>query len=174
MTLTQEKEMKLLETLKVMRNDYRKSPGLLIEFDILTLIVGEVETISKRGDTELSDAEVMAIITKLSKSVNESLALTQTDRLVFEQGFLSDLIDHFDHFAPKQMTADGIIFRINQNGIKTFGEAMKYLKTNCAGQYDGKTASAAVKSYFETEYLISAPANAKRLRESIAQYKATK
>lgn len=141
MTLTQEKEMKLLETLKVMRNDYRKMANRAVEFNLLTLVVGECERVGK----DVNDQAVLGILRKMRGSNAECLKVASSDKLTTENVFIDDLLDAH---TPKQMTADGIIFRINQNGIKTLAEAMKYLKTNHAGQYDGKLASDVVKQHF--------------------------
>lgn len=137
--------MKLIDTLKGMRSVYRKQPNLVVEFNLLTLIVGEVETISKRSLVELSDTEVLTIITKLSKSVNESLAVSSTDKLNLERDFLLDILSQF---TPTQLIGSQIIFRLDQNGITNMGDAMKFLKSNFAGQYDGKLASDVVKQHF--------------------------
>lgn len=136
--------MKLLETLKVMRNDYRKMGNRAVEFNLLTLVVGECERVGK----DVDDQAVLSILRKMRGSNAECLKVACSRvgaKLTTENVFIDDLLDAH---TPKQMTADGIIFRINQNGIKTLAEAMKYLKTNWAGQYDGKMASDVVKQHF--------------------------
>lgn len=136
--------MKLLDILKEMRTRLRKDPEKVVQFNVLTLVVGECERVSK--DTE--DLAVLAILRKMHGSNAECLKVAcsrVSAKLMTENLFIDELLAVY---TPKQMTADGIIFRINQNGIKTLAEAMKYLKANYAGQYDGKMASEVVKQHF--------------------------
>lgn len=136
--------MKLLDTLKALRQQYRALPDLTVRYNLLTLVVGECERVSKDAD----DLAVLNILRKLHGSNAECLKVACSRvgaKLLAENAFINELL--VTH-TPQQMTADGIIFRINQNGIKTLAEAMKYLKTNWAGQYDGKMASDVLKQHF--------------------------
>lgn len=133
--------MKLIDLIKAMRVQLRGRPDVAVRYDLLTLVVGECERVSKEAD----DLAVLSILRKLQSANAECLNLVASDKLTEENNFLNTLLEKY---TPKQMTADGIIFRINQNGIKTLAEAMKYLKTNWAGQYDGKMASEVVKQHF--------------------------
>jgi uncharacterized protein YqeY len=133
--------MKLLETLKETRARLRKEADKVVEYNILTLVVGECERVSKDSD----DQAVLIVLRKLHGSNAECLKVSPSDKLVRENSFIDELLAVY---TPKQMTADGIIFRISQNGITNMGDAMKYLKANFAGQYDGKLASEAVKQHF--------------------------
>jgi uncharacterized protein YqeY len=136
--------MKLLDTLKEMRNLYRKAPNVVTEFNLLTLVVGECERVGK----DVDDLAVLSILRKMHGANAECLKVACSRvgaKLRDENAFIDQLLEKY---TPKQMTADGIIFRINQNGIKTLAEAMKYLKTNYAGQYDGKMASEVIKQHF--------------------------
>jgi uncharacterized protein YqeY len=48
-------------------------------------------------------------------------------------------------FLPQQMSADELKAAVAKSGAKNIGEAMKYLKANHDGQYDGKLASQVAK-----------------------------
>lgn len=136
--------MKLLETLKLMRNDYRKITGWVIEFNLLTLVVGECERVGK----DVDDLAVLAILRKLHGSNTECLKVACSRvgaKLLAENAFLDELLEQY---TPKQLSASQIIQRIEQNSITNMADAMKWLKANCAGQYDGKMASDAVKQHF--------------------------
>lgn len=133
--------MKLIDILKGLRNDYRKMANRAVEFNLLTLVLGECERVGK----EVDDLTVLNVLRKMHGANIECLKASHDKKLLAENAFIDQLL--FEN-TPKQMTADGIIFRINQNGIKTLAEAMKYLKTNWAGQYDGKMASDVVKQHF--------------------------
>lgn len=136
--------MKLLDILKDLRALYRKMPDMTVEFNLLTLVVGECERVGK----EVDDLAVLAILRKMHGSNAECLKVACSRvaaKLIAENAFLDQLLYQY---TPTQLSASQIIQRITQNSITNMGDAMKWLKANCAGQYDGKVASEAVKQHF--------------------------
>lgn len=133
--------MKVLESLKETRMWCRKRPSLSVRANLLTLVVGECERVSKDAD----DLTVLSILRKMHNSNVECLKAGPSDKLEQENAFLDQLLEEF---TPKQLSASQIIQRISQNSITNMADAMKWLKANCAGQYDGKLASDAVKQHF--------------------------
>ncbi|AND74988.1 hypothetical protein pf16_65 [Pseudomonas phage pf16] len=135
--------MSLLEEIKQSRETarLRKDGHLKTAYDLMTLVIGECERLGKAVD----DATVIQIIRKMKAGVDECLKLAPTEKLEKESFFLGSMLNNY---APKQLTDDQIIMRIQQNGITNMADAMKWLKANVAGQYDGKTTSALLKNHF--------------------------
>ena len=136
--------MNLFAKIKDLRALYRKMPDMPVEFNLLTLIVGECERVGK----DVDDIAVLAIMRKMHGSNAECLKVACSRvgaKLITENSFLDQLL--YEH-TPQQLSASQIIQRISQNSIANMADAMKWLKANCAGQYDGKTASEAVKQHF--------------------------
>ncbi len=135
--------MSLLDSIKQSRETarLRKDGHLKINYDLMTLVIGECERLGKAVD----DATVIQIIRKMKAGVDECLKLAPTEKLEKESTFLDSMLFNY---APKQLADDQILMRIKQNGITNMADAMKWLKANCAGQYDGKTTSALLKNHF--------------------------
>lgn len=133
--------MKLLDILKEKRMRLRKEADKAIEFNVLTLVVGECERVGK----DVDDIAVLAILRKMHGANTECLKVQSSDKLFVENSFIDELLAVY---TPTQLSASQIIHRITQNSITNMGDAMKWLKANCAGQYDGKVASDAVKQHF--------------------------
>lgn len=102
-----------------------------VEYSILTLLIGECETIAKRGQ----EVDVAKIATKLMKANQEVLDITFNQDLVLENNFLSQ-------FLPKQLTETELTVIIKSLDTKNVGDIMKHLVANYKGEYDGKLASA--------------------------------
>lgn len=136
--------MSLLDKLKEDRNLLRKDPDRALESSVLTLVVGECERTSKNAD----DLTVISVLRKMHGSNLECLKVACSRvalKLQRENTYIEELLAQH---APKQLTDDQIIMRIEQNSITNMADAMKWLKANCAGQYDGKTTSALLKDHF--------------------------
>lgn len=136
--------MKLLDTLKETRARLRKEADKVVEFNVLTLVVGECERVGK----DVDDLAVLSILRKMHGSNAECMKVACSrvnDKLHTENSFIDELLAVY---TPQQLTESQIIQRITQNSITNMGDAMKWLKANCAGQYDGKVASDAVKQHF--------------------------
>ena len=102
--------------------------------------------------TELPDADVLKIITKLAKQGTDSAALyagqNRPDLAAEEQAQVAVL----QEFLPKQLTPDeltaavqAIIAQIGATSIKEMGKVMGVASKKLAGQADGKDISAKVR-----------------------------
>jgi uncharacterized protein YqeY len=112
----------------------------------------DIDVARPRGDQQIKDEEILALLQGLIKSRRESIAL-------YQQGKRQDLVDKetaeiavIEGFLPKQLS-DGeikdavkkIIGATGAASIKDMGKVMGALKTQYAGQMDMNKASAAVK-----------------------------
>lgn len=117
--------------------------------DVLRLALGEIQMAEVRGGRAPTDDEATAIVKKLVKSNEETLALTSDDRadtLRREIAVLSSLL-------PKSLSVEQIVealssqaeaLRAAKNDGAATGMAMKHLKTTGA-VFDGKDVGEAVK-----------------------------
>jgi uncharacterized protein YqeY len=118
--------------------------------DVLRLALGEVQTAEARANRALRDEETLAIVRKLVKSNEETLALSaeaQAATLRKENEVLSALL-------PKTLGVPALVEALAsqreailaaRNDGQATGLAMKYLKTTDAA-FDGGDVSAAVKA----------------------------
>ena len=124
--------------------------GRIVEKEILRVAIGEITTNAAREGKSDSDEEVQAILRKLIKSNEESLAMCEDANLradlELENKTLSDLL-------PKSLTVDEILstlaaskdaIRAAGNDGQATGIAMKALKA-AGAVVNGKDVSAAVR-----------------------------
>lgn len=120
----------------------------------LTTLIGEAEMIGKNDGNRVStDAEVVAVIKKFVKNIDETLNVvskdsTKVDRvasLTKEKALLST-------FLPKQLSEDelrtiltGFVSALPEKNPKAMGKVLASLKEQYAGQYDGALASKVTK-----------------------------
>lgn len=100
----------------------------------LSTIVGEVQTIEKRGDP-VTDERVVAILKRFKETADANLRYTPE--------FASVELNILKGYIPEQMTEEalkGVIDGIISDGMVTTGDIMKKLKASYAGLYDGKIA----------------------------------
>lgn len=117
---------------------------------LLTTLIGEASMLGKNdGNRESTDAEVIAIIKKFVKNLNEVISVTDTVTVII---IAQDEIDTLEKYLPEQITGmrlkitiQGVIVSIGAESIRDMGKIMKALKDNYDGYYDGKEASAIVK-----------------------------
>ena len=105
----------------------------------IRVVLGEF---SRQPKKELDDQEVIAIIKKLVKSENETLAAGNTES--------SEYLEVLESYLPKQASEDEIRAWIRANidfsQFKSKMQAMKPIMTHFAGTADGNT----VKSILES------------------------
>lgn len=107
---------------------------------LLTTLIGEASIIGKNDSgRETTDAEVVAVIKKFVKGIDETLKYLG-DHATEQSKVVQSEKDMLEVYLPKQMSAEDIkaVF-ITGNSTKAF--MMKHLKENFAGQYDGKVAA---------------------------------
>lgn len=114
---------------------------------LLTTLIGEAAMIGKNdGSRETTDAEVIAVIKKFIKNINETLDVRADDlHLLKERAIL-------ESYLPQQISGDrlentiqGIIMSVGAESMRDMGKVMKTLKENYDGQFDGQEASGIVK-----------------------------
>lgn len=104
------------------------------------------------GITELADAEVLKIISKLAKQGTDSAAIfTAQGREDLASEELAQ-VAVFQEFLPKQLSAEeltaevrAIIAEVGATSMKEMGRVMGVASKRLAGRADGKDISAAVK-----------------------------
>lgn len=132
--------MSLIQTIKEDQVRFRKA-GHKLPAAQLTTLIGESEAVGKnKGNRAPTDEEVMTVIRKFIKGIDETRSLTkdsayaETERQLY-QGYL-----------PAQLTEDqiGVMVELLKGQGKNKGEIMKWFKENHAGLYDGKFVSSLV------------------------------
>lgn len=132
----------LIEQIQKQKNDARKVRDTAL-VNVLTVLEGEAVTIGKNDGNRLpTDDEVLKLIQKFIKNLNETISLLPAE----DHRLISALYekDVLQSFLPKQKTLEEIsliVFTLKENGMTNKGEIMKYLKSNYANQYDPKQVS---------------------------------
>jgi uncharacterized protein YqeY len=118
--------------------------------EVLRVAVGEITTDQAREGRKGDDDEARALVKKLVKSIEETLAQT-TDEA--QKATLKKEVEVLSQFLPKTLSEDDVVallapvaegVRAAANDGAATGVAMKHLKTTGAA-VDGKVVSAAVK-----------------------------
>jgi len=116
-----------------------------------------LEASKKELNKEVSDAEVMAILSKLAKERKQSIEL-------YEKGNRQDLVDAetfelsiIESYLPKQMSEAEITEKVevmikenNFASIRDMGKVIKVFNETYPGVADGKTLSTIVKAKLES------------------------
>lgn len=142
--------MSLLKQIKKDQLMARKStPVDKPKVKLLTTLLGELESDSvgkANGAVEVTDDIVIAKVKKFTKSLLE-LAAVCTAGTAKQEAAMQE-IEILADYLPKQLGEDELTVILTQSGATNMGEAMRYLKSNFAGVYDGKLASKVAKSLF--------------------------
>lgn len=135
--------MSLFNEVQAQRLTLRKDPAQVAGFNILTLLVGELETVSKRDGSEITDEKIVAVAKKLIKSNEETLRLTAgagAVKLDAENAVLRALL-------PQELSEDQLLKILTDAKPGNIGEAMKHLNGHYAGQFDKGLASRVAKQF---------------------------
>ena len=136
--------MKLIDLIMHNRALARANKESKVEFAILTLLVGELETSLKREGKVVADATdeaVVAVIKKLIKSNNEVIGLygeVGSAKFIQENEILKA-------YLPVSMTEVEIREALMAAVFGNVGEAMKYMTEKFAGNFDKGLASKIAK-----------------------------
>ena len=115
------------------------------EASLLTTLLGEASAVGKNaGNRETTDSEVVAVVKKFIKNIDETIKALN-DRQLDNSAFTLERTV-LEQFLPVQLT-EMVLQDIAKNH-KSMPEFMKFLKENHAGQYDGKLASNVAKSTY--------------------------
>ena len=139
----------LLETIKARMFKAMKA-GNTVEKEILRVAVGEITTEAARDGRTGSDEEALAILKKLVKSNDESIAASEDEA---KKAVLEEENRVLEDFLPKSLGVDAIVAALadvsdavkgaGSDGQAT-GVAMKHLKSSGA-VVNGKDVAQAVK-----------------------------
>ena len=118
----------------------------------LSTLIGEIETLSKGGKGEINDADVVAVVKKFIKNIDETLKVI-APTAVAETALLRSERALYEKFMPRQLTEAELTVEIDAMSANgwgaTVGDVMKNLKAHYAGRYDGAMASAILKARFK-------------------------
>ena len=143
----------LIENLKEDQLIARKNRDQ-IKATLLTTLIGEAEMVGKNaGNRAPFDEEVVAVVKKFLKGINETIAvLTKSgqDATQFEKER-----EILDSYLPTQLTKGKLVVMLDSAVVdgtlvedKSFkGASMKWLKNNYSGQYDGRVAAEAIDEF---------------------------
>ncbi|ETX13639.1 hypothetical protein OCH239_09070 [Roseivivax halodurans JCM 10272] len=136
--------MSLLDTIRADALAARKSKAP--EAGGLVTLIGEIDTKTKGFSPAraMTDAEVVAVVKKFLKSIDETIWHTggaPSEKLLVEKAAL-------EAYLPRQMTEDELRGFAEARAAegKNMGQIMGALSSEHAGRYDGRTASGIVKS----------------------------
>ncbi len=140
-----ENTMSLMQILKDDQLTARKARET-VKASLLTTLIGEAAVIGKNdGNRNTTDAEIVAVIKKFIKGINETLNHTvNLDNFIELQAEKYIL----ESYLPKQMTKEEIL-DVLRFEVKNKSILMKFLKDNYASKYDGKVAAQAVDEYLK-------------------------
>lgn len=131
----------LLNRIKLERNKARGELTGRVKADILTLVLGEVDTLSKRTGKAPTCESVTAIIKKLIKSNTVTLGLVGPERGRLEA--LQNITLY--ELIPVECTEDEVYELLTGAPFSTIGEAMSFMEREHKGKYDKRMASKVAK-----------------------------
>jgi uncharacterized protein YqeY len=114
---------------------------------VLTTAISQIKAIAlDDGHRAVTEADVTKVVRQFLKGVEENLALAEQGKMDASRAdaFKAER-DILLSYLPQQMSADALKAALQKSGATNIGEAMKYLKANHDGQYDGKMASVVAK-----------------------------
>lgn len=139
--------MSLLQKIKDDRNAARvlaRSEDNRVKSQLLTTLLAEAERPGlDDGKRESTDAEVVAVVKKFIKNIDETLAVTFDPNMTVEREVLIE-------YLPKQLSEAQLRREVTNylesNINANMGQIMGFLKKEFNGKYDGKTAATVVKA----------------------------
>jgi uncharacterized protein YqeY len=141
--------MTLIEQIKAKNLEARKAK-LTAVVNVLTPLIGEAEMVGKNAGHAVTDAEVVQMIKKFIKNLDETIRILgdADPRTLAAMGEKHTL----ETFLPAQLNEPAVMqelakikFEINA-GPKDMGKMLQILKSRFDGQYDGKMASTLAKA----------------------------
>ena len=115
-----------------------------VRASLLTTLLGEVQTASKSGKS-LADADVLAVIKKFIKNLESVMEVAPSEKVSRE-------IELLTKYTPAQLSEEQLVLLLTElkssGAAGNLGEAMKILKTDHPGRYDGALASKVARNIF--------------------------
>lgn len=125
----------IIQEIADVRKEARKDVNRVIEFNILTLLYAELETIAKRNSKDVlqtADVDVVSAIKKLVKSNNEVISLSgevAARKFVMENVVLQA-------YLPKELSEDEVRNILENSVFGSVKEGLGALDIVAKGQYD--------------------------------------
>ncbi len=139
---------KLLEQLKIAMKEKNE-----LMKNTITMLRAAILQIEKDEQKELSDDEIMVVVSKEVKKRKDSI---EEFKKVGRDDMAEDLekeIDILSKYLPKQLSEDEVrkiiteaINTLNATSMKDMGKVMQEVRPKTAGKYDGKLVSEMVRS----------------------------
>ena len=150
--------MTLIEKVKADQIYARKAHDS-VKASLLTTLLGEATAIGKNdGNREVTDAEVVALVKKFMKGVDEFI-IALSKNLDTSGTSISDEMVKFDNlrierailedYLPMQMSAEDVeaALKVAIGDVgANMGKVMNFMKVNYEGRYDGKMVSTILKT----------------------------
>jgi uncharacterized protein len=136
---------KMMMKAKVERDSFKSN--------LLSTLISEAVMIGKNdGNRETTESEILAVIKKFLKGVNENISLLEEmgkDKSAAEKEkeILESLLPKQMDEAQMEQIIVEIIEKLPEKSTKMMGQVMGELKKKYDGQYDAKTASSIVKNH---------------------------
>lgn len=125
----------IIQEIADVRKEARKDVNRVIEFNILTLLYAELETIAKRNSKDVlqtADADVVSAIKKLVKSNNEVISLSGE---VAARKFVMENVA-LQAYLPKELSEDEVRNILENSVFGSVKEGLAALDIVAKGQYD--------------------------------------
>lgn len=125
----------IIQEIADVRKEARKDVNRVIEFNILTLLYGELETIAKRNSKDVlqtADADVVSAIKKLVKSNNEVISLS--GEVAARKFVMENVVLHA--YLPKELSEDEVRNILENSVFGSVKEGLAALDIVAKGQYD--------------------------------------
>jgi uncharacterized protein YqeY len=137
--------MSLMQRIKTEQLEARKKKDV-IKASLLTTLIGEATAIGKNdGNRETTDAEVVAMVKKFLKNIEETMKVADTFQAREEKLILIDLLPTQLSEQELKTTVWLLGTEVGATTSKDMGKIMKVLKERYDGQYDGALASKLIK-----------------------------
>lgn len=143
--------MSLIQEVKSKNLEARKAKYTSV-VNVLTPLIGEAEMVGKNAGREVTDQEVVTMIKKFIKNLDETIKVIgdSDPRALTALGEKQTL----EFFLPKQLSEQDLKDHIRaihaglvaHEGKADMGGIMRMLKTRFDGLYDGKLASQLIKA----------------------------
>lgn len=102
-----------------------------IKKDILTVFQGEVTTVAKKNNCEISDDLCNQVLLKIKKSLKETQKIKPSDKTILE-------IEIIDSYLQKELSIEEIQKIIHENNLNTLNDCFKFFSKNHKGMYDSQ------------------------------------
>lgn len=135
--------MTLMEQVKTAQVTARKTGAP--EASLLTTLLGEAAMVGKNANRETTDQEVVAVVKKFVKNIDETITALTTRNQDASAFLLERAV--LERYLPLQLTE--LALQHIAKGQESMPAFMKFLKENHAGQYDGKLASTVAKAVYQ-------------------------